>query len=652
MQEDILVMAHVEPRHPSLRPVPICSVAVCDAFWRPRMESIRRRTLHHIYQQFQKTGTLTAYQWEWWDSARGAPPWRIWVGDLGKWIEAASYALAMKPDARLERLVDGVVKEILAGQKPDGYLYSNPLARDRRWANLQDQHELYDVGHLMEAAVALHEATGKRDLLDALCRHADLLLENFGWGTGKRRGYDGHPEIELALVRLARATDDEWYMNLAKFFVDVRGTEPNYFVQEAERLSQQGVPASAARTAERLAYYQAHRPVREQREAVGHAVRALYLYCGMADVAVETSDRALLSACRRLWKSIVRRRMYVTGGVGSTADGEAFTFDYDLPNETAYAETCAAIALVLFAHRMLQVERDAEYADVMERALYNGVLSGLSLDGTGFFYANRLTVFPAVLHGAPPHLAANRQPWFPCACCPPNIARTVAGLGRFIYSQSEDELFVHLYVQGTAKVKLAGGSVDVSVSTEYPWDEKVRLDVRPVTPGRFTLGLRLPGWCRRPRMAVNGQAIACETIASKGYARITRTWSSGDRIEMVLPMPVERFEAHPHVRMNCAKVALQRGPIVYCLEEVDNGPDLADLRVSDSDSLKASYCSDLLGGTVVVQGKATRRENSCWRDQLYRPLSSRRRRVSFKAVPYALWGNRQPSEMMVWLHSE
>ena len=318
----------------------------------------------------------------------------------------------MRPDARLAKRVNEVVAEVAQGQKPDGYLYANPLPRKWRWANLETGHEFYDLGHLIEAAVALHQATGRRMLLDVVCRAADLVEKNFGWEKGKRRGYDGHEEIELALVRLYHETREPRYLKLAKFFVDVRGTRPNYFEQEGRKAAKLGIPHGGWFARNNLEGCQAHRPVREQTDAVGHAVRAMYLYSGIADVAAETGDRELLATCKRLWQSAVRRRMYIHGGVGSTPHGEAFTYDYDLPNEMAYAETCASIALVFFAHRMLQIEADGEYADVMERALYNNIPAGVSGDGRRFFYSNRLTVYPKVLQKEQGERGPVRREWF------------------------------------------------------------------------------------------------------------------------------------------------------------------------------------------------------------------------------------------------
>jgi DUF1680 family protein len=625
------------------------NLKVTGHFWGPRLERTRTVTLPVEYEQNRKTGALEAYQWEW-DPAKPPRPWRIWVGDVGKWIEAASYSLAAHPDPELLQTVENAVQGILKGQKADGYLYANPMAPDQRWTNLQELHEHYDVGHTIEGAVAYYETTGRREFLDALCRCADLLDRNFGPEEGKKRGYDGHPEVELALVKLYRATGERRYLNLAKFFVDERGRKPNYFDQEKEEAKKQNRPLKGWISDYR--YVQAHQPVREQKDAVGHAVRAMYLYSGMADVAVETGDRGLLAACKRLWKSATHRQMYVIGGVGSTSHGEAFTFDYDLPNETAYAETCANIALVFFAHRMLQIEADSEYADVMERALYNGVLSGISLDGKRFFYANHLTVCPRASKSASGHVAGTRQEWFGCACCPPNIARLLTGLGQYVCSTARDGVYVHLYVGGDSEFTIRGKRVSLKQETEYPWKEQVGITVEPESPFRFTVALRIPGWCRGAKLSVNGKPLAVASATRKGYACIRRVWQKGDRIELTLPMPVERIEANPEVRMDCGKLALQRGPVVYCLEEADNGPHLADIFLPRSSRLTAEFRPMLLGGVVVIRGKAQRRDEAGWGGKLYRPQSSKTRPADIMAVPYYAWANRRPGEMLVWIRGD
>ena len=635
-------------------PVAWRQVEIADGFWAPRCETVRTVTLPLEYEINQRNGVLEAYQWDWQERDQGTPPWRIILGDLGKWIEAASYAIALHHDAQMAARIEHAVQSMLRGQKEDGYLYANPLYREQRWANLQEYSELYEAGHDIEAAVAHFQATGQSHFLEAMCRCADLLVARFGRGEGQIRGYDGHPEIELALVRLYRATGERRYLELAAYFVDERGQPPLYFPAELQELQRRNLPTLGWYRGRDYALCQAHKPVREQEEAVGHAVRALYLYSGMADVSAETGDAGLLATCRRLWQSVTHRKMYVTGGVGSTAQGEAFAADFDLPNETAYAETCANVALVFFAHRMLQIEADSEYADVMERALYNGVLSGLALDGRRFFYANPLSAHPRgeVREG---HVATQRQEWFRCACCPPNVARLLTSLGGYIYSTSAPTatqrlaLYVHLYVGGRVTSDLLGQRVTLCQETRYPWKETVSITLELKSPLQFALALRIPGWCRGAALCVNGESVRLQDCLRGGYAYLERRWQQGDRVVLTLPMPVERVEANPAVWADCGRVALQRGPLVYCLEEVDNGPALADLRLPCGAPLLASYRPELLGGVVALSGAAQRRTAAGWRDQLYRPDSSPFQPADILAVPYCLWANREPGEMQVWV---
>jgi DUF1680 family protein len=635
-------------REKRLSPVSWKNVRVGDGFWGRRMEVNRRVTLPLQYEQNRKTGALDSYQWEWPEETPTYGPFRLLMGDLGKWIEAASYSLGSHADVELGELAANAAQKIVSGQKEDGYLYGHPLPRRWRWANLEWMHELYDLGHLIEAAVARFEASGERDLLDAVCRYADLIDARFGTEAGKKRGYDGHPEVELALVKLYRATGEERYLKLAKFFVDERGQEPNYFVQERQAGKDVGLPPAPWLWAidERRVNFLAHKPVRELADAVGHAVRALYLFSGMADVAAETADGPLLAACRRMWKSATRRRMYITGGVGSRHVGEEFTYDYDLPNETAYAESCAAISLVMFAHRMLQIEADGDYADVMERALYNGVLSGVSLDGRRFFYGN-----PLAAHGHPADdgkaVNVERSEWFGCACCPPNLARIIASVGGYAYSVSDQRAWLHLYIAGEVDLEIDGQPLRLRQETQYPWKDTVRLTVAE-GGGSFGLMLRVPGWCRGAKVKVNGKPIALPRITSKGYAKIVRKWAKGDVVEIRFPMPVERIEARPQVRNDCGKVALMRGPIVYCLEEVDNGDDLFDVTLPRRSAFKIQFDKKLDGAAkIVAQGR--RRKTAGWGDRLYRPIESASKTFTIRAVPYCLWGNRGTGDMLVWI---
>ena len=629
-------------------PVPLTRVDVTDGLWAERMRVNREVTLPIEYAHCKKTGRIDAWKLDWKEGDPN-PPHKFWDSDVAKWIEAVGYSLATHPDATLERMADGVIDLMAKAQQPDGYLnlHFTVVEPEKRWANLRDDHELYCAGHLMEAAVAYCEATGKRKLLDALCRYADYIDKVFGPRKGQKRGYPGHQEIELALVKLYRATGERRYLKLSKFFIDERGKQPHYFELEAKKRGD-----GRHRPGRSYDYNQAHLPVRDQKTAEGHAVRACYLYAGMADVAAETRDRELLKACKRIWRNIVERRMYVHGGVGSTRFGERFTFDYDLPNEDAYAETCAAIALVFFAHRMLHADPDSRYADVMERALYNGVISGVSLDGHEFFYDNLLAVHPEY-HRFSGQKPPWRQEWFGCACCPPNIARLIASFAGYVLSQARSEVWVHLYTASRAALNVGGQSVVLEQKTDYPWKEKIRITVRPESPLAFTLALRIPGWCRAASLKINGKAVRMAGITRKGYARVKREWRKGDSVELTLPMPVERIESHPRVRQDAGRVALQRGPVVYCLEEADNGKDLSAIVLPSDAKLRVKMDKTLFGGTPVIIGKALRRDATSWGTDLYRPAGrAATEAVPIKAIPYFMWANRTRGEMLVWIPSQ
>ncbi|MBU4200527.1 MAG: glycoside hydrolase family 127 protein [Verrucomicrobia bacterium] len=634
--------------HPTtLKRVPalLKNVSFNGGFWAPRLETNRRVTLSTEYRLCKQTGHIDAWKLNW-KPGQPNPPHIFWDSDLAKWIEAAAYSLATHPDRMLEKRVDGVVDLMAKAQAPDGYLNTHFLAVEpaKRWTNLRDCHELYCAGHLIEGAVAYYQATGKKKMLDVLCRYADHIDSVFGREKGKKRGYCGHEEVELALVKLYRATGKRRYLKLAKFFIDERGRRfPHYFDLEAKARGKD----PGKWNAERYRPHQAHLPVRAQTKLAGHAVRALYLCSGMADVAAETGDRTLLAACKRLWQNVTSQRMYITGGVGSAHAGERFTFDYDLPNESAYAETCANIALVFFAQRLLNIEADARYADVMERTLYNGVLSGVSLDGKRFFYVNPLAQHPDAFRSS--NWVTERQKWFGCACCPPNIARLFASLGQYVYSQGPNEITVHLYAQGIARFKMGNRAVRLTQRTEYPWQETAEISVNPDAPMKFTLSLRIPGWCRRTAIRINGKPLSLRPLMRKGYARIRRRWKPGDRVELTFPMPVERIEAHPAVRMDCGRVALQRGPIVYCLEEIDNRANLDDICLPRSSRLTAKFNPRLLNGAVVITGQGLRRNPARWDGQLYRMEASKTKSVALKAIPYFLWNNRKPGEMLVWI---
>jgi len=614
------------PSMPRLRVVPFTAVAIRDSFWSPRQEVNRTVSLPLNFRMLEQAGNLRNLELAARKAREGYSGPVYMDSDLYKALEAAAYTLATHPDPQLEAQVDAIIATLAEAQSPDGYLnsYFQVVAPDRRWTNLRDDHELYCAGHLIEAAVAHFQATGKRSLLEVAIRLADHIDSVFG--PSKREGYPGHPEIELALVKLWRATGEQRYFELARFFIESRGR--GFFAREHKT-----PPERYDGT-----YWQDDVPILEHRSIKGHAVRAAYLMSGATDLARETADPALLRMLDRVWRNTTERNLYITGGIGPSAANEGFTRDYDLPNLTAYQETCASIALAQWSHRLALLHGDARYADVLERALYNAVLAGVSLDGRRFFYVN-----PLESRGT-----HHRQPWFSCACCPPNVARTLAALGNYAYAQSDNALWVNLYIQGSSATDLSGTRLELEVETDYPWDGQVVLRPKPSQPSHFELRLRVPGWCQGVSVAVNGQAIDPLQI-DRGYLVLARQWNRGDEVTLNLPMPVLRVAAHPRVEANAGRVALQRGPLVYCLESCDQNTPLASLFLPASSELSAIRDPHRLGGVVVVRGTAEVEPELDWSGRaLYQPLPPPRQ-TPIVAVPYATWENRAPGEMMVWL---
>ncbi|WP_459967426.1 glycoside hydrolase family 127 protein [Paenibacillus sp. JCM 10914] len=577
--------------------------------------------------------------------------------DVAKWLEAAAYSLTIAYDRKLDEQVDAMIDLVAAAQQPDGYLntYFTIKEPDKRWTNLTDCHELYCAGHMIEAAVAHFRATGKRKLLGVACRFADYIDTVFGPEDGQIHGYDGHQEIELALIKLYEVTKEQRYLRLSQYFLDERGREPAFFVMEWERRGKSSFYASPSRRPD-IAYHQSHLPVREQRVGVGHSVRAVYMYTAMADMAARTQDEALLEACRHLWNNTVHKQMYITGGIGSTHHGEAFTTDYDLPNDTVYAETCASIGLIFFAQRMLQLSPRSEYADVMERALYNNVLGSMAQDGQHFFYVNPLEVWPTACHHNPGkhHVKPVRQGWFACACCPPNVARLLTSLGEYVYTMSHDTLYTHLYIGGEAEVTLDGIPVKLVQSSEMPWHGRVSLTLQPEQAVKWTVAVRIPGWAQgQAAVQVNGQSCHIEDSIKDGYAYITRTWAAGDTLELEFPMEIQQVRANPRIRANAGKSAIQRGPLVYCLEGVDHNALLSSISLATDPILQARFDPKLVSGAVVIEGQGFREKLEEWDDEaLYRATTNEYAPVSIKAIPYYLWGNRGENEMMVWIRAK
>lgn len=578
--------------------------------------------------------------------------------DVGKWLEAVAYLLETQRDSALEDIADEVIELLIAAQRADGYLNTYFLLKEpgQEWSNLAECHELYCAGHLIEAATAYYRATGKRKLLDAVSRYADYIASVFGTGPGKLHGYDGHQEIELALVKLFHATGEKKYLELGRYFLEQRGQQPHYFEEEWERRGRTLHFPELSMVHDHL-YSQSHLPVREQATAEGHAVRLVYMCTAMADIALETKDAGLLAACRKLWDNIVNRRMYITGGIGSMEQGESFTADYDLPPDLAYAETCASVGLIFFARRMLALDHHRKYADVLERALYNTVISGMSLDGTRFFYVNPLEVYPEVLgkNKNYKHVKAERQGWFTCACCPPNVARLLASLGDYMYSAQGDTLYVELYIGGQLETVINGLPLRLEQHSSYGTDGNVRFVVDPEQEREFTIALRLPDWSNEAIVSINGQANTYSGGSADGYIHLTRSWASGDAIEVCFAMPVQRMKGHPHIRQTFSKVALQRGPFVYCLEEADNGKRLYQLRLAAGRAYTLAGEPGFPAGiqTLSVPGIRAQPEGEWPAEGLYSSGASwTGREVQLKFIPYFAWANRGAGEMSVWIEEE
>jgi DUF1680 family protein len=596
----------------ALTAVPFQQVKIRDEFWSPRIAVNRKTTVEANLHQCEVTGRIKNFAIAG-KLEKGKHQGELYNdSDVYKVIEGIAYTLASKRDADLEKRTDAIIAKIAAAQQPDGYLntYYTLVKPKERWRNIQFGHELYCAGHLIEAAVAYHQATGKSKLLDVARKFADHIDNVFG--PKKRLEASGHEEIELALVKLYHATKEKRYLKLARFFLDIRGQG------NKRRLFGE--------------YAQDHKPIRKQTEVTGHAVRAMYLYSAMADVAALTGDKELLTALDKIWHDVVDRKMYITGGIGPSAHNEGFTVPYDLPNDSAYAETCAAIGMALWNHRMFLMSGDGKYADILEREVYNGLLSGVSLSGDRFFYVNPLG-------SVGKH---HRVEWFGCSCCPTNIVRYIPGMGERVYATRGNSLWTVLYMGNETTVALPDGKVKLTEKTKYPWQGKVEITVRPEKSFAFDVNLRVPGWCKlQPALSINGEKVKFRK-AAKGYVRISRTWKAGDVITLELPMRVERVHAHPKVKADVGRVALQRGPVVYCLEGVDNHGQVRNLCLPVKAWLTSVFVENLLRGVVVVQGQAL----AVTRDKKKKLVT---RRVEFQAVPYAIWDNRAAGPMVVWL---
>ena len=634
----LIVIAQTKKDYP-IQPVPFTKVSINSGFWYTRMETNRTVTIPFSIKLLEETGRIknfliAAKR----DTGDFCTSYYFDDSDAYKVIEAASYSLMLKPDKDLEDKLDKMIEVIEAAQEPDGYLYTprtigtkkfEKTIGDKRWLSEQGSHELYVLGHMYEAAVAHHLATGKRNFLNIALKSAELVCSVFG--PGKLQLPSGHQEVEIGLVKLYRLTGEEKYLNLAKFFLDMRG-------QYLDGRKSWGE------------YNQDHKPVIVQDEAVGHAVRAAYMYSAMADVAALTGDENYIHAMDKIWNNVVGKKIYLTGGIGASGSWEGFANNYDLPNASAYNETCASIANIMWNHRMFLLKGDAKYLDVLERTLYNALLSGIGMSGDLFFYPNVLESFGT----------HERSRWFTCACCPPNVARLIASIAGYAYAVKDNELFVNLFSNNKTEINLKSGAVKLTQETNYPWDGKITIKVDPEKANHeFVLKIRIPGWAgNKPVpsdlysyadkqesqivLTVNGKQIPLDM--ENGFASIKRNWNAADAVELILPMEIRRIAANENVEADRDKVALQRGPLVYAAEWVDNKNGFVrNIILPDDSKLVASFKPDLLNGVEVLEGTAfgckLNKENN----------TVEKTEQSFMAIPYYAWAHRGKGEMSVWL---
>ena len=575
-------------------------VKINDNFWSPRLSKHVSATLPVCIDQIEnQTGRIRNFE----NAAKGEGEHSgIFFddSDVYKALEGMAYSLINNPDPELEKKADEWIDKFAAAQQPDGYIntFYTLTGLDKRWTNM-DKHEMYCAGHMIEAGVAYYQATGKRKLLDVCIRMTDHMMSQFG--PGKRHWVPGHEEIELALVKLYQTTQEQKYLDFAYWLLEERGHGHGTMCEEGKW---------------NPVYYQDIVPVRQLTDISGHAVRCMYLYCGMADVAALKNDTGYIAAMDRLWDDVVHRNMYITGGIGSSRDNEGFTEDYDLPNLDAYCETCASVGMVLWNQRMNQLTGDSKYIDILERSLYNGALAGISLGGDRFFYVNPL-------ESKGDH---HRQEWYGCACCPSQLSRFLPSIGNYIYASSDDALWVNLYIGNTGQIRIGETDILLTQETDYPWDGSVKLTISTSQPLEKEIRLRIPNWCKTYDLSINGKRI--NVSEEKGYA-VIKDWKSQDVIALDMDMPVEIVAADPHVKENFGKRAIQRGPLVYCMEEIDNPEYFDQIQLSPSTTFQTAFVSDILNGikTIKTNGRAQ----------------------SATFIPYYAWDNRKAGKMRVWI---
>lgn len=630
-----------------IQPVAFTNVKLTDKFWTARIETNRTVTIPASFARCESTGRVKNFQMAAERKGKFCTTYPFDDTDIYKTIEGASYSLALHPDKKLDAYVDSMITIVGRAQEADGYLYTartiDPLhvgdwLGTERWVKEQENsHELYNAGHMYEGAVAHFMATGKRNFLNIAIKNADLLVRTFG--PGKRHVAPGHEVVEMGLVKMYRVTGKKEYLDLAKFFIDERGHKE---YKKSKNPYENGI------------YWQDDKPVIQQDEAEGHAVRAMYLYSGMADVAALTGDKEYLAAIDKIWNNMVGKKMYVQGSIGAVGDGERFGDNYELPNSTAYNETCAAIGNVFWNERMFLLHGESKYIDVLEKTLYNGLISGVGLDGKSFFYTNAMQIHNGFNH---PDIERERAGWFVCSCCPTNVVRLMPSIPGYIYAQNGNDVFVNLFISGTGNLKVNNKALQITQQNNYPWDGGLQFTLNPASSMDMNLKLRIPGWAqnqavpsdlysyqtaqnKKVEIKVNGKAV--DYKMQNGYAVISKKWKKGDKVEMTLPMDIQRVMANEKLAEDNNKVALQRGPIMYCAEWKDNGGQAANIIIPQNTTFTAAYKPELLNGVTVLTGdvKAVQVDST--------GLGISTQNQTLTAIPYYSWANRGKGEMMVW----
>jgi DUF1680 family protein len=633
---------------------------ILAGFWQERQRLNFNSSIPAVMKTFEDTGRIRALTQ---DLKNDEEHHIFWESDLAKWLEAVFVSLQKNPDNELNKYAENLTEKIISNQEENGYLnsYFTFFEPENKFQNLKVRHELYCAGHLMEAALEHLKLNGTSRFYDAMERCMDHIGSTFGIEPGKKRGYPGHQEIELALLKAYEQTGKQKFLDLADYFLSERGSKPHYYDEEERQLKLKEKELDLSDYPSEIRdfismlnsgedknynYLQAHDLPVNQKTAEGHSVRALYMYTAMADLARIKKDPMMLQACKSLWRNIVDRRIYVHGGVGSSHIGERFTFDYDLPNDIAYAETCASIALMFFAERLSRIERNSEYTDIIEKVLYNTILASTSANGKGFFYDNYLECIPEFLvfhqrrHGI-------RDEYHTCSCCPPNITRLIADLGRYIYSSCSEGINVHQYISSESSFKIDGDSVHLKQDSGFPWKGSSNLTLNKVSGKEFSLFIRVPEWDQNMKVEINGNNVSFKKI--KGYAQIKRTWKEGDEVSLSFDLKPRVVRSLSKVRYNVQRACVFRGPLLYCMESIDNGPYLNQILMNQDQKLEA-VDDELFEGCISLSGEMIRLNDST--DVLYSSSKPELRKTKVKLIPYFLWANRGENEMLVWINEK